>query len=209
MSSLKKLNNHLEKVECHFCLNETLVGKINISNDLSNLSLGDPNNWLCKSCNCWNRKDVQGNYLNFEESMANENLNLSSFNKRGKLLGFQYQSLNPFCTNCLTNQQLIFNLLTNFANQNDDDQSIQNYRLSLESRYPPLCDKCSTNVDKVINERNYKVKSNVLNHHLLKSRLPKPKTFNPLGRYTVFAWFLRGTFFFSFNLSFFWLYYYS
>jgi hypothetical protein len=93
---------------------------------------GDPRNFKCRACGCWNRYDERGEILSDEPAMHDESLNSHSFAKRGNspFLGCLLSSScydpaspskdrlptaygkGPFCHTCQTNQMLLVNLLS-------------------------------------------------------------------------------------------------
>ncbi|OUM60018.1 hypothetical protein PIROE2DRAFT_14312 [Piromyces sp. E2] len=76
-----------------------------------------------------------------------------------------------FCSNCLQNQKLIVQLLASYDPGDDElyDLTIDQYRKSLESRYPIICSKCAKNVNNELQQQNYHIKTRILNYQLQQS----------------------------------------
>ncbi|BGP15151.1 hypothetical protein JCM10213_000724 [Rhodosporidiobolus nylandii] len=89
----------------------------------------------------------------------------------------------PFCRTCLSNQSLQLHLLASYPSSSasdsggeDDDPStpldyppLEEYRRSLDLRYPLVCAACAPAVAGVIKERDYKVKAQALGWRLRES----------------------------------------
>ncbi|PWN52423.1 hypothetical protein IE53DRAFT_409441 [Violaceomyces palustris] len=71
----------------------------------------------------------------------------------------------PFCHICRTNQMVQLNLLSDYLPEEEDPEyaekldSFQRYKSSLSERYPPLCQDCSPQVMRTLEERDQMVRS--------------------------------------------------
>lgn len=90
----------------------------------------------------------------------------------------------PFCRNCLSNQALQLHLLASYpldeSSPSSDDSSarpsheseidpyppLDEYRRSLDLRYPLVCAECAPAVESTIRERDYRVKAQALGWRL-------------------------------------------
>ncbi|KAJ3750602.1 Ima1 N-terminal domain-containing protein [Lentinula detonsa] len=146
------------QAQCFFC--NTLISH-----------LRDPKNFRCTSCGCWNRYDGKGEILSDEPQMHEESLNVKSFLKRASpsknRLPTSYGS-GPFCHNCQTNQHLIINLLSNYLpppTSPEYEQRLEmlpQYRESLHTRYPPVCESCLPAVEEEIRRKDAMARAQAL-----------------------------------------------
>ncbi|KAJ3821804.1 Ima1 N-terminal domain-containing protein [Lentinula raphanica] len=154
------------QAQCFFC--NTLISRIR-----------DPKNFRCSSCGCVNRYDNQGEIISDEPQMHEESLNLQSFSKRASpskdRLPTSYGS-GPFCHNCQTNQHLIINLLSNYLPPPTSPEYQQRlemlpqYRESLHTRYPPVCESCAPAVEEEIRRKDAMARAQALGGWLKETR---------------------------------------
>lgn len=88
----------------------------------------------------------------------------------------------PFCRQCMTNQALQMNLLASFPDDNDSDLDspqlphlLEEYKTSLESRYPIVCPTCAPVVEQTIAERDYVAQTKAWGWALRESKKAKLK----------------------------------
>ncbi|TIB93543.1 hypothetical protein E3Q18_04458 [Wallemia mellicola] len=137
--------------QCHYCLEYLEV--LN-------------NNFKCTNCDQFNNYDDKGQLIDNYAPLVNK----EALKYKAKPLTITQDTINPFCNSCSTNQTLIYSLLSNYDNDNDDDLTgYNNYKNSIESRYPPICSNCQIIVNQTINKRNYKAKTKALGQWLEKS----------------------------------------
>lgn len=173
----------LKLKQCHYCSEYVEV--------LSN-------SFKCTNCDQTNNYDDKGQLLDNYAPLVNK----EALKYKAKPLTITQDTINPFCNSCSTNQTLIYSLLSNYDNDNDDDLiGYNNYKNSIESRYPPICSNCQIIVNQTINKRNYKAKTKALGQWLEKSAslndddsntIRKTAFSGPLGRYSKLAWFIKS-----------------
>lgn len=113
------------------------------------ISTGTDINWFCSNCQCWNRADASeiGGISSWELKMSDEKQNIDSLQRRAVSTSsiskqFYTPSVSPFCHSCQTNQMLILSILANGDTDEMNDQEVAQWQLSLEDRYPPVCEVC-------------------------------------------------------------------
>ncbi|KAH8099413.1 Ima1 N-terminal domain-containing protein [Cristinia sonorae] len=182
---MSKLLRRHTRVACFFCQSEA--------------NPRDPRAFICASCHCWNRYDSNGELISDEPAMHDERLNARSFARRGACCGLLYWcvvvginlctlasprkdrlpttfSKSLFCHTCQTNQMLASNLLSNYLpppNHRDYNYKLQKfdeYRESLELRYPQVCANCQPAVEEEIRRRDDMARVNALGGFLKKSK---------------------------------------
>ncbi|KAF5356202.1 hypothetical protein D9756_004116 [Leucocoprinus leucothites] len=139
----------------------------------------NPRNFKCLVCGCWNRYDVNGEIISDEPAMHDESLNKQSFAKRASLRIDRFPTSygpGPFCHTCQTNQMLIVNLLSSYLPPPEHSEYAQRiemfpeYRESLHTRYPPVCEKCMPVVEDEIRKKDQMARSKALGAWLKDSK---------------------------------------
>ncbi|KXN83863.1 Integral inner nuclear membrane protein ima1 [Leucoagaricus sp. SymC.cos] len=141
----------------------------------------NPRNFKCPTCGCWNRYDVSGEIVSDEPAMHDEALNKQSFLKRGnsslRIDRFPTSyGPGPFCHTCQTNQMLIVNLLSSYLPPPESSDYAQraemlpDYRESLHTRYPPVCENCRPAVEDEIRRKDQMARSKALGAWLKDSK---------------------------------------
>lgn len=76
------------------------------------------------------------------------------------------------CRICTHNQDLVVKLLAAYDPADDEffHESVDDYKQSLETQYPPLCAQCQSRVDLKLRDVTHRVKSQILHAALQKSR---------------------------------------
>ncbi|KAF7320124.1 Ima1-N domain-containing protein [Mycena kentingensis (nom. inval.)] len=165
-------------VSCYFC----------------NTSVPAPQNklrWTCPHCDALNNF-VDGNL--HDPAMFNESLNKRGVQRRDRLPEF---TRNILCHECKRNGALVMQLLANWDGPEDDDARFEEYRQSIESRYPLVCDLCRSDVEAEIHKKNTMARSAALGAWLnqtkgkTKQRLISPQEAERISR-ELFAWRVRG-----------------
>jgi hypothetical protein len=83
----------------------------------------------------------------------------------------RFPSASPFCHSCHTNQTLILSIMANAEDTDEmNEEEIQNWQLSLQSRYPPVCDQCQEMVNDRIERADKTARRLIWNSWLSKSR---------------------------------------
>ncbi|KAF9562532.1 hypothetical protein EC968_005202 [Mortierella alpina] len=83
---------------------------------------------------------------------------------------------NFFCEMCNGHQRVVYQLLSNYIPDENDENyeayydNADTYRKQLEERYPLACSSCLDKVQKVLGKQNYQFKTTLLNATLSKSR---------------------------------------
>lgn len=76
----------------------------------------------------------------------------------------------PFCSTCTSNQELVIRNLSNYLPEDTDttynrkSRELEAFKSDLNERYPPVCDACQINVDRIMKSNDHAVK-----HHLSNS----------------------------------------
>ncbi|TFK30806.1 hypothetical protein FA15DRAFT_662859 [Coprinopsis marcescibilis] len=108
--------------------------------------------------------------------MHEEHMNRQSFAKRASRSKDQLPNLHRpghFCHDCQTNQMLAMNLMSAYLpppESPDYQQAVDllpKYKESINSRYPPVCDRCRPNVEEEIQRKEQMARRQAL-HGLLK-----------------------------------------
>ncbi|KAF9935765.1 hypothetical protein BGZ65_003020, partial [Modicella reniformis] len=100
-----------------------------------------------------------------------------------------------FCDMCNGHQRVIYQLLSNYIPDEEDENyeayydNADNYRRQLEERYPLACARCLDKVQKKLTQQNYRIKSSLLNVTLSKSRGDR---INPTRKYPTTGWLMAG-----------------
>ncbi|KZT57864.1 hypothetical protein CALCODRAFT_469250, partial [Calocera cornea HHB12733] len=156
---------------CFYCLTPTT------SNSSTSAAL-NAYYWRCPACEQWNRRDANGEIVP-EPGAQNVFMNHESWQKRGAFaqrMGEERTDRgtaslpdnafppgtpwSPFCTQCVTNQKLIVEMLANYIPDESDPThpsalaNIAAYRRDLERRYPPLCEECRPRVEAELRKHN-------------------------------------------------------
>ncbi|ORX44841.1 hypothetical protein BCR36DRAFT_121726 [Piromyces finnis] len=162
---IPKLNYHSKTIYCFYCGKKKTFQKY---------LKGTPNeqnwyNWFCEECNSWNKRDRNGEIIESYPEMY-----LDKFDNKKDNFKRRTNTENEnivFCSNCLQNQKLIVQLLASYDPGDDElyDLTIDQYRKSLENRYPIICSKCVKNVNNELQQQNYHIKTRILNYQLQQS----------------------------------------
>ncbi|VDB99853.1 unnamed protein product [Peniophora sp. CBMAI 1063] len=112
--------------------------------------------------------------------MHQESLNAKSFARRASprrdrfLSSFDGVKL---CDTCRSNQALVMSLLSSYLPPSEDDpeyryrlDTYDEYKRTLEARYPPLCGPCSVLVEEEIRRKNSMARLNVLGRGLANTK---------------------------------------
>ncbi|KAF7306774.1 Ima1-N domain-containing protein [Mycena indigotica] len=141
-------------ITCHFC-NAPVLPK-------------DPANFGCPHCGSVNRF-VNGNLV--DPAMFNLEMNTRSFvRQRNDRLPAEFGRRDILCHSCQRNATLVVQLLANYVEGSEDENSIEQYRESLSTRYPLVCDSCQSSVDAEINKKNAMARSQALGAWLNQTR---------------------------------------
>ncbi|GAA6041970.1 hypothetical protein JCM8097_009124 [Rhodosporidiobolus ruineniae] len=163
------------------------------------VGVGTRDGFWCSVCGQITRRDQNGQVVPDESAFFDSSLNDDSFSKRASTSRhhlpptFPTPSTTPFCRQCLANQSLQLHLLASYpssslstasaSSSSDDDQEdslpadeseayppLEEYRASLDARYPLVCPSCAPAVESTIRERDYKVKAQALGWRLRESQ---------------------------------------
>ncbi|KAL1409816.1 hypothetical protein Q8F55_003813 [Vanrija albida] len=130
-------------------------------------STGRTSSWQCSACGCLNTRDAAGNIVSDHPAMRNSALNRRSFELRAGPSSARLPptSTNPFCRNCLTNQTLVMNLLSNYLPDERDpaypqlEAELPRYVESLYARYPQVCASCQGGVDEALRKADHRAQA--------------------------------------------------
>ncbi|ORY57623.1 hypothetical protein LY90DRAFT_252913 [Neocallimastix californiae] len=161
---IPRLNYRSKTIYCFYC------GKKKTFQKYLKDSPNEQNwyNWFCEECNSWNKRDRNGEIIeSYPEMYLEKDENKNLHNNRVN----DSEQKPVFCSNCLQNQKLIVQLLASYDPGNDElyDLTINEYRKSLESRYPIICSKCAKNANNELKQQNYHIKTKILNFQLQQS----------------------------------------
>lgn len=162
-------------VTCHFCQKRYALQCSSLaSKSRSNQSLqtvrGNWSSFRCLRCESWNLRDPStGSFVDNPQLYSDASMKTRvQLVKRPESLQ-QIDTGTPFCTECISNQNLQIQLLAAYiptvCTGNEEAQLLghfENYRAGLQNRYPLVCEDCSGRVDKIIEERNCKAKSRII-----------------------------------------------
>ncbi|EJU00012.1 hypothetical protein DACRYDRAFT_117616 [Dacryopinax primogenitus] len=135
---------------CFFCLTQDATPNLN------------PYYWKCNACEQWNRRNTNGEIVP-DPGSQNVYMNHASWQRRAALPDNAFPPGTPwstFCTQCVTNQKLIVEMLANYIPEESDSgyhaalANIAAYRADLERRYPPLCEECRPRVEAELKKRS-------------------------------------------------------
>ncbi|BGP31260.1 hypothetical protein JCM10296v2_003024 [Rhodotorula toruloides] len=130
---------------------------------------------------------VNGDIVSDDAAFYDSSLNDESFVKRGSPSrtrlpsSFPTAQTTPFCRQCLNNQSLQLHLLASYPSSDDEQDPsdpfppLDEYRRSLDARYPLVCANCAPSVEDVIRERDYRFKTQALGARLRDSQLRRAR----------------------------------
>ncbi|KZO89658.1 hypothetical protein CALVIDRAFT_543389 [Calocera viscosa TUFC12733] len=122
----------------------------------------NPYYWKCPACEQWNRRNTRGEIVP-DPGAQNVFTNHGSWQKRASLPDNAFPPgtpWSPFCTQCVTNQKLIVEMVANYIPDESDPNylaalaNVSAYRADLERRYPPLCEECRPRVEEELRKHN-------------------------------------------------------
>ncbi|KAG0049803.1 hypothetical protein BGZ83_005391 [Gryganskiella cystojenkinii] len=164
-----------------------------------------PSDWTCPHCLTRQKTDKDGNILPVPE-MFDGNLNGDTADHiaHSRFTRFRKQTYGKgsgdedaiFCETCKRHQRVVYQLLSNYIPDENDDNyqayydDADEYRRRVEERYPVACPDCSEKVQKILRNQNYRFKSSLLNSTLSKSR---GDSIGPSRKYPKLSWILLGT----------------
>ncbi|KZV59780.1 hypothetical protein PENSPDRAFT_552515, partial [Peniophora sp. CONT] len=156
------------QVSCFFCQSSVVPAPPN------------PKSFLCPHCQCWNRYDARGEIMSDDPAMHQESLNAKSFARRASPRRDRFLSTFDgvkLCDTCRSNQALVMGLLSSYLPPSEDDpeykyrlDTYEEYKRTLEARYPPLCSACSVLVEEEIRRKNSMARLNVLGRGLVNTK---------------------------------------
>ncbi|GAA6046859.1 hypothetical protein JCM3770_005679 [Rhodotorula araucariae] len=146
------------------------------------VAIGTRDDFWCGECGQITRKDQNGEVVSEHAAFFDSHLNGDSFAKRASPnrhrlpSSFPSTTTTPFCRQCIANQSLQLHLLASYPSDSDSDPEsadfppLDEYRRSLDARYPLMCAACAPAVEGTIRERDYRVKSQALGWRLRESQ---------------------------------------
>ncbi|GBE78034.1 Ima1 N-terminal domain-containing protein [Sparassis latifolia] len=166
----------------------------------------NPRSFRCPNCDCWNRYGNDGEIISEEPAMHDEKMNTRSFARRGSPRKDRLPSIYGsvlFCHTCQTNQMLLAQLLSNYLPPQDDpeyaerSETYDEYRRSVEVRYPPVCAECAPAVEEEIRRRDQMARTQALGgflHATKRTTLQAPESQKDKDRLQreIAAWKIRG-----------------
>lgn len=178
-ASTSKLSDSI--VTCHFCHSRFQYGS-HARSDLPILYSGSPSSFQCPSCESWNLRDpITGDFVDDARIFSDTALNEASAvgrparqrSQRRRRAAIQDPT---FCQDCLTNQNLQIQLLSNYipsdCSENEEAVLLQNlpaYRTSLDARYPLVCEDCQERVETLLRDRDWRAKARTVGGWLKRS----------------------------------------
>ncbi|KAH7032297.1 Ima1 N-terminal domain-containing protein [Linnemannia elongata] len=164
-----------------------------------------PHDWTCLNCQTHQRRDKDGNIESVPEmfdSTLNEDISERIARSRTSRNRARHNGSTPsdsqddvFCDKCSSNQRVIYQLLSNYIPDEDDEnyeaffENADAYRRQVEERYPLVCSDCLDRVQQRLSQQNYRIKSSLLNATLSKSRGDR---ISPTRKYPDAPWVLTG-----------------
>ncbi|KAF2737358.1 hypothetical protein EJ04DRAFT_126797 [Polyplosphaeria fusca] len=171
------------RLRCHYC-NTYCAG------DHS----GIPRAWQCPHCDSMNHMDERGNLVDPPADSPPRQVQYGFAGPRSTSPSMQQPDASPFCDDCLQNQAIVNRLLSEYIpDESDPDydrfvNTVDAYKGELETKYPPVCEKCSPHVREMIRRSGYTAKTEVMRRMLEQSKK------NLAGLYTTRQlWTLRLT----------------
>ncbi|KAI7816739.1 Ima1 N-terminal domain-containing protein [Gamsiella multidivaricata] len=184
------------RVECWTCLRPAWLHR--------NQHDASPLDWTCPNCLTHQKRDKDGTIVPVPEmfdSTLNEDVSArisrSLKSRRRPSAGNPHSSSqgNFFCEMCNGHQRIVYQLLSNYIPDEEDENyetyygNADTYRRQLEERYPLACANCLDKVHKELAQQNYRIKSSLLNSTLSKSR---GDHIRPTRKYPSLPWLLTG-----------------
>ncbi|KAF8933449.1 hypothetical protein BGZ47_010867 [Haplosporangium gracile] len=185
------------RVECWSCLRSSWLHR--------GQKDATPHDWTCLNCQTHQRRDKDGNIESVPEmydSTLNEDTSeriARSRMSRNRARSHGSTPSSPqedvFCDKCSSNQRVIYQLLSNYIPDEDDEnyeaflENADAYRRQVEERYPLACSDCLDKVQQKLSQQNYRIKSSLLNATLSKSRGDR---ISPTRKYPDALWLLTG-----------------
>ncbi|KAJ8294591.1 Integral inner nuclear membrane protein ima1 [Rhodotorula toruloides] len=151
------------------------------------VAVGSRDDFWCNVCGQMTRRDENGEIVSDDAAFYDSSLNDEAFAKRGSPSRTRLPSslptaqTTPFCRQCLNNQSLQLHLLASYPSSDDEQDPsdpfppLDEYRRSLDARYPLVCASCAPSVEGVIRERDYRVKTQALGARLRESQLRRER----------------------------------
>ncbi|KAM0788835.1 hypothetical protein ACM66B_002921 [Microbotryomycetes sp. NB124-2] len=166
-------------------------------------AVGSSSDFVCSDCTQRVQYDKDGTLVPDLAAQRNAEMNDESFSKRAtptrnSLPPTFFRS--PLCRNCITNAQLQIQLLASFPDGEDDSRLdnqpsaiLEEYRRSLDKRYPIVCEDCAPTVEQVIASRDSRAKASALGWRLRESAKRKAEhQWRNVGRRNSWRWQLLG-----------------
>lgn len=195
--------------QCYFC--STLQQHLERSNAVQR--------FVCATCGSYNALSPSGAPIDDERPAMHWDSaipsNALSLSKRASSTSSASRNPTPsqytqdqtfFCPQCRRHQSLQLYLLGAYYDNTQDDSAedqvlqhrLQEYKASLDSRYPTLCAACAPAVSQELARRNRKARADILNHLVISnsslkqgSAPPTPRRRDPRA---TFHWRLQGIF---------------
>ncbi|GAA5823434.1 hypothetical protein JCM11251_000632 [Rhodosporidiobolus azoricus] len=166
-------------------------------------AVGSRDGFWCSVCGQITRRDPNGDILADDPAQFDSSLNSDSFEKRASTStthlppSFPTASTTPFCRQCLANQSLQLHLLASYPSSSHSDEDdfhpddeddpsayppLEEYRASLDIRYPLVCPSCLPSIESTIRERDYRVKAQALGWRLRESEKRREREEREMGR---------------------------
>ncbi|GEM08367.1 hypothetical protein Rt10032_c05g2384 [Rhodotorula toruloides] len=151
------------------------------------VGVGSRDDFWCGVCGQITRRNGNGDIVSDDAAFYDPALNGESFAKRSSPSrtrlpsSFPTTQNTPFCRQCLNNQSLQLHLLASYPSSDDDQDPsdqfppLDDYRRSLDARYPLVCANCAPSVEGLIRERDYRVKTQALGARLRESQLRRER----------------------------------
>ncbi|KAK9366035.1 Ima1 N-terminal domain-containing protein [Lipomyces kononenkoae] len=120
--------------------------------------------WTCPLCEAINVIDETGEIVDFTP----EGFSPSESDPTVLLSSTNHETESPFCKNCQVNHRIVMEALATYLPPESDPQyqvyerKLPMYKVELERRYPPYCDKCRSTVVSKLSENNYNARSRIL-----------------------------------------------
>lgn len=195
---LSRFRDKSGRVECHFCCSHFSLrdAKAPQHRDLEIID-GTWATWKCKRCDSWNLRDpATGEFVEDAQVFADTRFNEPT---RRPSHWTTISTTSPFCKDCLISQQLRIQLLAAYIPRDVDAatetallERLPGYLLSLDARYPLVCDGCRNTVQETLQQNTWRAKARMVGGWLRHSSAKRSSQAVTPPETTIHAWQIKG-----------------